>query len=36
VPQQLEDKARGALEEFRDATSGGDPRADLIEQARSE
>ncbi|MFB9674928.1 molecular chaperone DnaJ [Streptosporangium vulgare] len=36
VPQQLEDKARGALEEFRDATMGGDPRADLIEQARSE
>lgn len=36
VPQQLEDKARGALEEFRDATVGGDPRADLIEQARSE
>ncbi|WP_436758642.1 molecular chaperone DnaJ [Streptosporangium sp. V21-05] len=36
VPQQLEDKARGALEEFRDATVGGDPRADLIELARSE
>ncbi|MEU8377634.1 molecular chaperone DnaJ [Streptosporangium sp. NPDC048865] len=36
VPQHLEDKARGALEEFRDATSGGDPRADLIELARSE
>ncbi|MEU4830589.1 molecular chaperone DnaJ [Streptosporangium sp. NPDC023615] len=36
VPQTLEDKARGALEEFRDATSGGDPRADLIAQARSE
>ncbi|MEV8636081.1 molecular chaperone DnaJ [Streptosporangium sp. NPDC051023] len=36
VPQQLEDKARGALEEFRDATTGGDPRAELIELARSE
>ncbi|MFG1748744.1 molecular chaperone DnaJ [Streptosporangium sandarakinum] len=36
VPQHLEDKARSALEEFRDATAGGDPRADLIQQARSE
>ncbi|MER7208035.1 molecular chaperone DnaJ [Streptosporangium sp. NPDC000239] len=36
VPQQLEDKARGALEDFRDATAGGDPRAELIELARSE
>ncbi|MEU9834306.1 molecular chaperone DnaJ [Streptosporangium sp. NPDC048047] len=36
VPQHLEDKARGALEEFRDATTGGDPRAELIQQARSE
>ncbi|MFF5209949.1 molecular chaperone DnaJ [Streptosporangium sp. NPDC000396] len=36
VPQHLEDKARGALEEFRDATAGGDPRAELIQQARSE
>ncbi|MGW4421796.1 molecular chaperone DnaJ [Streptosporangium sp. NPDC004631] len=36
VPQQLEDKARGALEEFRDATAGFDPRAELIQQARSE
>ncbi|MDP9847330.1 molecular chaperone DnaJ [Streptosporangium lutulentum] len=36
VPQQLEDKARGALEEFRDATAGGDPRAELIQQARGE
>ncbi|MFF0575182.1 molecular chaperone DnaJ [Streptosporangium saharense] len=36
VPQHLEDKARGALEDFREATAGGDPRAELIELARSE
>ncbi|GIH80430.1 molecular chaperone DnaJ [Planobispora longispora] len=36
VPQRLDDKARGALEDFRDATAGGDPRAELIQQARSE
>ncbi|GGK79961.1 chaperone protein DnaJ 1 [Planomonospora parontospora subsp. parontospora] len=36
VPQQLDDKARGVLEEFRDAVAAGDPRAELIQQARSE
>ncbi|MBG0827305.1 molecular chaperone DnaJ [Planomonospora sp. ID67723] len=36
VPQRLDDKARGALEDFREATAGGDPRAELIQQARSE
>ena len=29
VPQKLDDKARAALEEFRDATAGDDPRAEL-------
>ncbi|SDG43204.1 molecular chaperone DnaJ [Sinosporangium album] len=36
VPQQLDDKARSVLEEFRDAIAGPDLRADLIQQARSE
>lgn len=36
VPQKLNDKARAALEEFRDATEGPDPREELIKQARSE
>ncbi|MBG0813991.1 molecular chaperone DnaJ [Planomonospora sp. ID82291] len=36
VPQKLDDKARGVLEEFRDAVAAGDPRAELIQQARSE
>lgn len=36
VPQHLDDKARAALEEFRDATEGVDLREDLIKQARSE
>ncbi|GIH70224.1 molecular chaperone DnaJ [Sphaerimonospora thailandensis] len=36
VPQHLDDKARSALEEFRDATEGPDLREELIKQARSE
>ncbi|MCT9932099.1 molecular chaperone DnaJ [Planotetraspora sp. A-T 1434] len=36
VPQHLDDKARAALEEFRDATEGADLREELIKQARSE
>jgi molecular chaperone DnaJ len=36
VPQNLDDKARAALEEFRNATEGPDLREDLIKQARSE
>jgi molecular chaperone DnaJ len=35
VPADLDDKARAALETFRDATSGPDPRADLLRQANS-
>jgi molecular chaperone DnaJ len=33
VPSGLSDKARTALEQFRDATAGGDPRADLLRDA---
>ncbi|GAA4562036.1 molecular chaperone DnaJ [Planotetraspora kaengkrachanensis] len=36
VPQDLDDKARAALEEFRNATEGADLRDELIKQARSE
>ncbi|MEU7002849.1 molecular chaperone DnaJ [Nonomuraea sp. NPDC046570] len=36
VPKQLDDKARELLTEFRDATAGDDPRAELIQKARSE
>jgi molecular chaperone DnaJ len=37
LPEQLDDKARAALEQFRDATeSGADLREELIKQARSE
>jgi len=36
VPQRLNEKARAALEEFRIATEGPDPREELIKQARSE
>jgi molecular chaperone DnaJ len=35
VPQELDDKARDALESFRDATAGPDLRADLLKQANS-
>jgi molecular chaperone DnaJ len=33
VPQDLTDKARDALEAFRDATAGPDPRAEILRQA---
>jgi molecular chaperone DnaJ len=33
VPHGLNDKARAALEQFRDATAGGDPRAELLRDA---
>ncbi len=36
VPQRLESKARQILEEYRDATSSDDPRADLLKQAAKE
>jgi molecular chaperone DnaJ len=36
VPQDLDDKARAALEEFRNATEGADLRDELIKQSRSE
>ncbi|MCW2880172.1 MAG: chaperone protein DnaJ [Sphaerisporangium sp.] len=36
VPQNLGDKERSALEEFRSVSEAGDPRADLLKQARSE
>jgi molecular chaperone DnaJ len=35
VPAKLDDKARTALEAFRAATVGEDPRAELLQQARS-
>jgi molecular chaperone DnaJ len=35
VPADLDDKARAALETFRDATAGPDPRADLLRQANA-
>ena len=35
VPPELSDKARDALETFKDATAGGDPRAELLRQANS-
>jgi molecular chaperone DnaJ len=33
VPTELNDKAKSALEAFKDATAGPDPRADLLRQA---
>ncbi len=33
VPHELNDKARDALEAFRDATAGPDPRAEILRQA---
>jgi molecular chaperone DnaJ len=33
VPHDLNDKARDALEQFRDATAGPDPRAEILRQA---
>ena len=35
VPPKLDNKAREALESFREATAGDDPRADLLQRARS-
>jgi molecular chaperone DnaJ len=35
VPAQLNDKARAALQSFREATAGEDPRSDLLQRARS-
>jgi molecular chaperone DnaJ len=35
VPQDLNDKARDALETFRDATAGPDPRAELLRNANA-
>ena len=34
VPAKLDSKAKTALEAFRDATAGEDPRAELLQQAR--
>ncbi|QYC38007.1 Chaperone protein DnaJ [Nonomuraea coxensis DSM 45129] len=36
VPNTLDDKSRELLSEFQTATAGEDPRADLIQRARSE
>lgn len=36
VPHELDDKSRELLNEFRTATASEDPRADLIQRARSE
>ncbi|MER6944059.1 molecular chaperone DnaJ [Nonomuraea sp. NPDC000554] len=36
VPKSLDDKSRELLTEFNTATAGDDPRADLIQRARSE
>jgi molecular chaperone DnaJ len=33
VPHDLSDKARDALETFRDATAGPDPRAEVLKNA---
>ncbi|HEY5017424.1 MAG TPA: DnaJ C-terminal domain-containing protein, partial [Streptosporangiaceae bacterium] len=35
VPQDLDDKARDALENFRDATAGPDPRDEVLRQAKA-
>jgi molecular chaperone DnaJ len=35
IPQELSDKARDALEQFRDATAGSDPRAELLRNANA-
>jgi molecular chaperone DnaJ len=36
VPQELNSKAKSALEDLRIATAGSDPRADLLRRARQE
>jgi molecular chaperone DnaJ len=35
VPHDIGDKARQALETFRDATAGPDPRDELLRQAKA-
>jgi molecular chaperone DnaJ len=35
VPQELDDKAKEALETFRDATAGPDPRDEILRQAKA-
>ena len=35
VPQHVNGQARKALEDFREATAGQDPREDLLQRARS-
>jgi molecular chaperone DnaJ len=34
VPPKLDTKARAALESFREATAGEDPRSELLQRAR--
>jgi molecular chaperone DnaJ len=34
VPPKLDNKAREALESFRDATAGDDPRSELLQRAK--
>jgi molecular chaperone DnaJ len=36
VPQELNSKAKSALEDLRIATAGADPREELLRQARQE
>jgi hypothetical protein len=36
VPQELNKKARSALEDLRAATAGADPREDLLRRAAQE
>jgi molecular chaperone DnaJ len=36
VPQNLNSKARNAIEELREATAGADPREDLLERAKEQ
>ena len=35
VPKDLSDKAKEALETFREATAGADPRDELLRQAKA-
>jgi molecular chaperone DnaJ len=34
VPQDLNSKARSAIEDLREATAGADPREELLERAK--
>jgi molecular chaperone DnaJ len=36
VPQNLNSKARSAIEDLREATAGADPREDLLERAKEQ